>query len=146
MPTTYQAPGVYVEEIPAGSRPIEGVGTSVAAFVGFAEKGPLNKPVRITNWTQYVNTFGGFIKTAYMPLSVYGFFANGGGNSWVVRVGGDVISQPAVVALPGRAATAIDSLKVTAKLSGADGNDVSVEVADEPAAAPPEGGSETTQP
>jgi phage tail sheath protein FI len=144
VPTTYQAPGVYVEEIPGGSRPIEGVGTSVAAFVGFAEKGPINKPVRVTNWTQYVNTFGGFIRNGYMPLSVYGFFANGGGNSWVVRVGGDVISQPAVAALPGRAATAIDSLKVTSKLSGAEGNDISVDVADE-APAPPEGGGEASQ-
>ena len=38
MPT-YLSPGVYVEEVPAGSRPIEGVGTSVAAFVGLADEG-----------------------------------------------------------------------------------------------------------
>ena len=102
---------------------------------------PGKQPRAYSTWWisgQYVNTFGGFIKNGYMPLSVYGFFANGGGNSWVVRVGGDVISQPAVAALPGRAATAIDSLKVTSKLSGADGNDISVDVADE-APAPPEG-------
>jgi phage tail sheath protein FI len=36
----YQSPGVYVEEVSSGSRPIEGVGTAVAAFVGLAEKGP----------------------------------------------------------------------------------------------------------
>ena len=40
MPT-YLSPGVYVEEVEAGSRPIEGVGTAVAAFVGLAEKGPV---------------------------------------------------------------------------------------------------------
>ena len=39
MPT-YLSPGVYVEETDSGSRPIEGVGTAVAAFVGLAEKGP----------------------------------------------------------------------------------------------------------
>ncbi len=39
MPT-YLSPGVYVEEDQSGSRPIEGVGTAVAAFVEFAEKGP----------------------------------------------------------------------------------------------------------
>ncbi len=139
MPTTYQAPGVYVEEIPSGSRPIEGVGTSVAAFVGFAEKGPLNEPVRVTNWTQYMNAFGGFTRDAYMPLSVYGFFANGGGNAWVVRVGGDVVSSPARAALPARASTEVETLRLTSKLSGADGNDVSVEIAEEPQAnaAPP---------
>ena len=43
MPT-YLSPGVYVEEVEAGSRPIEGVGTSVAAFVGMAAKGPFNQP------------------------------------------------------------------------------------------------------
>ncbi len=43
MPT-YLSPGVYVEEVEAGSRPIEGVGTAVAAFVGFAARGPYNTP------------------------------------------------------------------------------------------------------
>ena len=43
MPT-YLSPGVYVEEVSSGSKPIEGVGTAVAAFVGFAPKGPLNEP------------------------------------------------------------------------------------------------------
>ena len=40
----YLSPGVYVEEVDSGSRPIEGVGTAVAAFVGLAEKGPTNEP------------------------------------------------------------------------------------------------------
>jgi phage tail sheath protein FI len=140
MPTTYQAPGVYVEEVPGGSRPIEGVGTSVAAFVGFAEKGPLNEPVRVTNWTQYVNTFGEFTRSGYMPLSVYGFFANGGGNAWVIRVGGDVVSTDAVAALPARAGGEADSLRLTSKLSGPAGNDISVEIAEEPGSAPTAGG------
>ena len=42
---SYQSPGVYIEEVESGSRPIEGVGTAIAAFVGFAEKGPLNSPI-----------------------------------------------------------------------------------------------------
>jgi hypothetical protein len=132
MATTYQAPGVYVEEVPSGSAPIEGVGTSIAAFVGFAEKGPIGKPMRVTNWTQYQALYGGLLKNAYMPLSVYGFFANGGGNCWIVRVGGDAVTSPAAAKLTGRAATAIDSLKVTAKLPGAEGNDITVDVSDEP--------------
>ena len=41
MPT-YLSPGVYVEEVPSGSKPIEGVGTAIAAFVGMAPKGPAN--------------------------------------------------------------------------------------------------------
>jgi Bacteriophage tail sheath protein len=42
----YLSPGVYVEEVPAASKPIEGVGTTVAAFVGLAPGSPVNTPTR----------------------------------------------------------------------------------------------------
>ncbi|MFD0039197.1 phage tail sheath family protein [Streptomyces anulatus] len=85
MPS-YLSPGVYVEEVESGSRPIEGVGTSVAAFVGFAQKGPFDEPTLITNWSQFVATFGDFVDGAYLASAVYGFFANGGGVCYIVRV------------------------------------------------------------
>lgn len=87
MPS-YLSPGVYVEEVASGSRPIEGVGTSVAAFVGLAPTGPLNEPTLVTNWTQYVAAFGDFTAGYYLAHSVYGFFNNGGSAAYVVRVGG----------------------------------------------------------
>ena len=87
MPS-YLSPGVYVEEVASGSRPIEGVGTSVAAFVGLAPTGPLNEPTLVTNWTQYVAAFGDFTDGYYLAHSVYGFFNNGGTAAYVVRVGG----------------------------------------------------------
>ena len=111
---TYQAPGVYVQEVPSGSRPIEGIGTSVAAFVGFTEKGPVGRAVRVTNWTQYQETFGGFTRS-YTPLAVYGFFMNGGGNCYVIRIGGEGDKTPARLALPGRASPQ-ESLRISAKL------------------------------
>ena len=89
----YLTPGVYIEEINTGPRPIEGVGTACAAFVGLAPDGPANKPVLITNWTQYVNTFGReepngrrdpHMKGAYLSYSVYGYFLNGGGRCHAV--------------------------------------------------------------
>src|SRR5262245_19100410 len=86
MPS-YLSPGVYVEESPSGPRPIEAVGTSVAAFVGFAEKGPFHTPTLVTNWTQFTQTFGDCVDGCYLALSVFGFFANGGGLAYVVRVG-----------------------------------------------------------
>ncbi|MFE3588943.1 phage tail sheath family protein [Streptomyces niveus] len=86
MPS-YLSPGVYVEEVESGSRPIEGVGTSMAAFVGFAQKGPFDEPTLITNWSQYVSTFGDFVDGTYLASSVYGFFSNGGGICYVVRIG-----------------------------------------------------------
>ena len=56
MPT-YLTPGVYVEEVSSGSKPIEGVATAVAAFVGLLPGGPINKPMRISNWTQFSNIY-----------------------------------------------------------------------------------------
>src|SRR5690242_20087576 len=94
MPS-YLSPGVYVEEVASGSRPIEGVGTSVAAFVGLAPTGPLNEPTLVTNWSQYVASFGEFTEGYYLAHSVYGFFNNGGTAAYVVRVGGSAEGAPA---------------------------------------------------
>ena len=88
MPT-YLSPGVYVEEVDSGSRPIEGVGTAVAAFVGLAEDGPFNAPTLVTNWTQFTTNFGDFVEGSYLAHAVYGYFLNGGGNCYVVRIGQD---------------------------------------------------------
>ena len=71
---------------PVQSKPIEGVGTSIAAFVGLAPGGPVNTPMRISNWTQFAKIFGDpnepdngpFMEGAYLAHSVYGFFQNGG--------------------------------------------------------------------
>ncbi|BCJ37206.1 tail protein [Actinocatenispora thailandica] len=95
MAATYLSPGVYVEEVSSGSRPIEAVGTAVAAFVGFAEKGPVHEPTLITNWTQFTRTFGTFLDGAYLPLAVYGFFLNGGGSAYVVRIGAGMVGNAA---------------------------------------------------
>ncbi len=97
MASSYLSPGVYVEEVSSGSRPIEAAGTAVAAFVGFAEKGPANQPTLVTNWTQYTQTFGGFIPGSYLAHAVYGYFANGGGSAYVVRVGGEAVAEAPVL-------------------------------------------------
>jgi uncharacterized protein len=88
MPS-YLSQGVYTEEVSSGAKPIEGVGTAVCAFVGLSEKGPLNEPVLVTNWTQFTQTFGEFIAGSYLAHSVYGYFLNGGGSAYVVRIGSD---------------------------------------------------------
>ena len=85
----YLSPGVYVEEVDSGSRPIEGVGTAVAAFVGLATRGPYNTPTLISNWTQFASTFGEFAPGTYLAHAVFGYFMNGGGNCYVVRIGDD---------------------------------------------------------
>ena len=117
MATSYLAPGVYVEEIAGGSKPIEGVGTSVAGFIGFAEKGPFNAPTLITNWTQYRETFGDFVDGSYLAHSVYGFFNNGGGVCYVARLGGSgngAAAQPDQRLIPSRTGASASLLQVTA--------------------------------
>ena len=121
MPT-YLTPGVYVEEIPAQSKPIEGVGTSIAAFVGLAPGGPVNTPMRISNWTQFARTYsdpsnpdnGPFMEGAYLAHSVYGFFQNGGGLCWVVRVAsGDGDAPRPTAALPASTDAGIEAYRAT---------------------------------
>jgi phage tail sheath protein FI len=85
MPT-YLSPGVYVEEVPAATRPIAGVGTAIAGFVGFAPEGPVNAPTLVTSWTQYASTFGEFTEEFALAKAVYGFFNNGGGRAYIVRL------------------------------------------------------------
>jgi phage tail sheath protein FI len=150
MPT-YLSPGVYVEEVEAGQRPIEGVGTAVAAFVGFAEKGPVNTPTLITNWTQFTQTFGDFVEGSYLAHAVFGYIQNGGSAAYIVRIGaegngsnGQGKSQPkALRAGPPQAV--LGHYKVVA-VENAQGKtpDVTVEVSDTGAENPPEGGIKLT--
>jgi phage tail sheath protein FI len=88
MATSYLSPGVYVEEVDRGSKPIEAVGTNTVGFLGESAKGPLNETVLITNWSQFVKTFGDFKDCSeHLAHAVYGFFNNGGSRCFVVNVG-----------------------------------------------------------
>jgi uncharacterized protein len=88
MATSYLSPGVYVEEVDRGSKPIEAVGTNTVGFLGESSKGPVNESVLITNWSQFVKTFGDFKECSEAFVhGVYGFFNNGGSRCFVVNVG-----------------------------------------------------------
>jgi phage tail sheath protein FI len=107
----YLAPGVYVEEVPAAVKPIAGVGTSTASFVGIAadvtgawdpakktgmpvrpDGGPYaqaaaGSPQQITSWTEFTQKFGEIQQAnQYLAHAVYGFFNNGGTRCWVARL------------------------------------------------------------
>jgi hypothetical protein len=99
----YKSPGVYIEEVDRGTKPIEAAGTSMTAFVGITaeasikqidpasgERVPVqsvvNKPTLVTSWTQFTSIFGDFTSGAYLPDAVYGYFANGGGSCYVVSL------------------------------------------------------------
>ena len=84
----YLAPGVFIEEIERGPRPIEGVATSTAAFLGETERGP-TRPRLVTSFNEYRRYFGSaFGEGKYMPYAVSGFFENGGRRAYVCRIVG----------------------------------------------------------
>src|SRR5437764_4008202 len=87
MATSYLSPGVYVEEVDRGSKPIEAVGTNTVGFLGESMMGPANQAVLIVNWSQFVKTFGDFTQSTHLAHAVYGFFNNGGSRCFVVNVG-----------------------------------------------------------
>lgn len=87
MATSYLSPGVYVEEVDRGSKPIEAVGTNTVGFLGESMMGPTNQAVLITNWSQFVKTYGDFTQSTHLAHAVYGFFNNGGSRCFVVNVG-----------------------------------------------------------
>lgn len=142
----YLSPGVYMEEVDKGTKPIEGVGTAVAAFIGYTERASetrngsthslVGKPTLVTNWSQYVAKFGAFVEGAYLPDSVYGFFANGGGICYVLSLKSLGESSDGAEAIAAKASiTAGDKktnlLEFTAKESGISGNTISVDIKDE---------------
>src|ERR1700722_10361523 len=85
----YLYPGVYVEEVDTGNKPIEGVSTSTVGFVGIAERGPL-EPTLITSFSEFRRIFGDYVKEGdndrYLAYGVEGFFVNGGLRCFVTRV------------------------------------------------------------
>jgi phage tail sheath protein FI len=121
MPT-YLTPGVYVEEVSSGSKPIEGVATSVAAFIGLLPGGPVNTPMRISNWTQFSNIYsdpdhpenGPFMEDAYMAHAVYGYFQNGGTLAWIIRVGSEKAAPAPRASVPSAANPELEALRAVA--------------------------------
>lgn len=123
-------PGVYVNEKKSDNLAIEGVGTSTAGFVGFTRRGPLNTPVLVTSWTDFVNKFAygldsPFSANANLTYSVYGFFQNGGTRAYIVRVAKDTAKKASVTYTDGNT-TPTDVLKVEALEEGTWGNNISV--------------------
>lgn len=148
MATTYLSPGVYVEEVDKGVKPIAGVGTSITGFIGITAdaslkalnpdtgvKEPvesrLNKATLVTSWLQYSEIFGDFVEGAYLPDAVYGYFSNGGGVCYVTSLRAMDSYEGAEAASASVAAEKGNSFTVTAKTAGGAGNNLTVKVSTE---------------
>ncbi|MDN3522565.1 phage tail sheath family protein [Halomonas ramblicola] len=122
-------PGVYVDEVSSGVRPISAASTSTAAFIGQAEKGSLTEAKRIFNFTEFENQYGGFLDDSYLAHAVYQFFNNGGAICYVVRVAGENV-ETANIVLSDRADTPQDTLTIEAVSPGQWGNELELVVTD----------------
>ena len=120
MPVTYNYPGVYIEEISSGVRTIAGVGTSIAAFVGWAARGPVDHAQRITSFQDFVRHYGNLDRRSLLGYAVQHFFANGGQDAYIVRLAASNAAT-ASVTLSGK-------LTVDALSPGAWANDYGIEV------------------
>lgn len=128
-------PGVYIEETEPAA-PIQGVSTSVAAFIGISAHGPIAEPTLVTSADAFTALFGAPVDGGdvpyHLPLAVDGFFRNGGAQCFVVRVG---TAKPAAKDLLGRASGAPVLGRVEALLDGPDGEGGSVRIVDSSALA-----------
>ncbi|WP_146348167.1 phage tail sheath C-terminal domain-containing protein [Phaeobacter marinintestinus] len=97
MAVALSYPGVYIQEVPSGSRAIAGVSTSIAAFVGYTARGPVNDPVQLFSYADFERQFGGLHLDSPLSYAVNHFFLNGGATTWVVRVASG--AAPAEIAM-----------------------------------------------
>ena len=120
----YLSPGVYVEEFESGLRPMEGVGTSTAGFIGMAEKGKvIGTPEFVTSFADFNRKFGGYLPETtygeyrYLAYAVEQFFANGGSRCYVMRTAAAAAVTASVSAA---------GISISAKNPGKWGNEIKV--------------------
>ena len=120
----YLSPGVYVEEFESGMRPMEGVSTSTAGFIGMAEKGNvIGTPEFVSSFADFTRKFGGYLSEAeygenrYLAYAVEQFFANGGSRCYVMRT---------VAADATAASVSANGVTIAAKNPGKWGNEIKI--------------------
>ena len=86
MAVSVSYPGVYIQEIPSGARAIAGVPTSIAAFVGYTGRGPVDEARQLFSFADFERSFGGLNVDSDLSYAVNHFFLNGGGTCWIVRI------------------------------------------------------------
>src|SRR5215212_60040 len=125
-------PGVYIEEVPSGVHTITSVATSITAFLGRANEGPINKAVRILSLSEFEKIFGPAHPDSELSTSVKLFFQNGGTDCYVIRLvglnsDGTITGQKASIVLKNEARTT-NVFEFSAKEIGTWGNELALEI------------------
>jgi phage tail sheath protein FI len=119
MPSALTYPGVYIEEIPSGVHTITGVATSIAAFAGWAPRGPTASAGLVLGYADFARTYGGIDNRSVLGYAVNQFFANGGQQAYIVRLVDSATAKAATVTLDGK-------LLITAADEGLWANDFAI--------------------
>jgi hypothetical protein len=123
---------VYIEELSSGVHTITGVATSIAAFIGWANQGPIDAAVLVESWSDFEAHYGGLTNyngtPNYLGYAVNQFFSNGGTQAYIVRIAwaANMIAAPGTtpVACATAAATASGTglSVITATVNGISGS------------------------
>ena len=131
---SYRSPGVYLKE--AAERrfaAIDAVPMSVTAFLGFAERGPVYIPRRVTSFSEFREIYGASMPYAFLAEAVSGFFANGGRECYVTRIAHLVDDDPdsaRAASLLTHTASGGEFLALTAASEGTWGDRIKVEISE----------------
>ena len=134
MPVSPTYPGVYIEELPSGVRTIVGVATSIAAFIDYFARGPIDYPVEVFNFTDVERELGGLNRDSAASYALRQFFLNGGSQAYVVRTAGGTPAPASIVMQDGARADALTATagrrmgRDTVDDPGAWGNDLRLDV------------------
>jgi phage tail sheath protein FI len=124
MPVNPTAPGVYVAEVASGVRTIVGVSTSIACFVGRTLFGPIDQPIRVQSYTEFVRAFGDDGSLSDLGRYVRLFFLNGGNDCYVVRIADGATSSEITL----RGENASPALRLIARNAGVLGDTIRIQV------------------
>lgn len=124
MPIQPTFPGVYVEELPSGSRTLTGVATSVTAFVGRTLRGRVDAPIRCFGTADFDRYCGGLWADSELGYAIQQFFLNGGGEALVSRV----VPAGATTSATSIAGTVAGTLALSATNPGQWGQNIRISV------------------
>ena len=113
-------PGVYIQEVPSGVRTITGASTAILAIAGHFPRGPVDRPVRVTSWSDVERNFGGIDRRYEAAYALQEFFLQGGTQAWVARI---AFQQPSIVLT-----TTETAMTVRARATGTGGNAIEVRI------------------
>ncbi len=80
------APGVFLQTLQAKKLQFALARSDIAAFIGYAQKGPCDLPLRVNSWRQFLSIYGQPLADTHLAVAVKGFFENGGVACYILRI------------------------------------------------------------